>query len=181
MHEMHEMHEAHEAPATSAASTGEATTTDIPETLEDVRVAVGPASRACSPCLRRCLPRGNFVLVNDQDLELLYYQLSFEYKNQLVWDYLESGPEVWRVRIVRARTSVTRLARGHSRSPPRTRRAQSVCGRTPPQTGLRPIGRWLHAVSEVGACGGLQHLRFVAFWSHVCLLSSTQYDVRSRS
>jgi uncharacterized protein (DUF2249 family)/iron-sulfur cluster repair protein YtfE (RIC family) len=42
---------------------------------------------------------GSFVLVNDHDPKPLYYQLSAEYSGQLRWQYLEEGPEVWRVRM----------------------------------------------------------------------------------
>jgi uncharacterized protein (DUF2249 family)/hemerythrin-like domain-containing protein len=42
---------------------------------------------------------GDFVLVNDHDPKPLYFQLKFEFAGQLVWDYLEEGPEVWRVRV----------------------------------------------------------------------------------
>ena len=48
------------------------------------------------------LPPGDgFVLVNDHDPKPLYYQLAAEHPNQLEWDYLEEGPQVWRVRIGR--------------------------------------------------------------------------------
>ncbi len=42
-----------------------------------------------------------FVLVNDHDPKPLYYQLAAEHPDQFSWDYLEQGPEVWRVRIGR--------------------------------------------------------------------------------
>jgi uncharacterized protein (DUF2249 family) len=42
-----------------------------------------------------------FVLVNDHDPKPLYYQLAAEHPDQFSWDYLEEGPEVWRVRIGR--------------------------------------------------------------------------------
>ena len=44
---------------------------------------------------------GSFTLVNDHDPKPLYYQLNFEHNGELGWDYLEQGPEVWRVRISR--------------------------------------------------------------------------------
>lgn len=44
---------------------------------------------------------GGFTLVNDHDPKPLYYQLNFEHNGELGWDYLEQGPEVWRVRISR--------------------------------------------------------------------------------
>ena len=42
-----------------------------------------------------------FVLVNDHDPKPLYYQLQAEHNGEFSWEYLESGPEVWRVRIGR--------------------------------------------------------------------------------
>lgn len=48
------------------------------------------------------LERGSaFVLVNDHDPKPLYYQFAAEYPDLFTWDYLESGPEVWKVRIGR--------------------------------------------------------------------------------
>jgi uncharacterized protein (DUF2249 family) len=46
-------------------------------------------------------PGQHFVLVNDHDPKPLYYQFEFEQKGKFSWDYLEQGPEVWRVRIGR--------------------------------------------------------------------------------
>lgn len=43
--------------------------------------------------------QASFVLVNDHDPKPLYYQFSAERANQFEWEYLEQGPEVWRVRI----------------------------------------------------------------------------------
>lgn len=40
-----------------------------------------------------------FVLVNDHDPKPLQYQFAAEHEGQYTWDYLESGPEVWKVRI----------------------------------------------------------------------------------
>ncbi|HKW23641.1 MAG TPA: DUF2249 domain-containing protein [Ktedonobacterales bacterium] len=45
---------------------------------------------------------GGFILVNDHDPKPLYYQLVAEYQGQLLWQYLEEGPEVWRVRMGKA-------------------------------------------------------------------------------
>ncbi len=44
---------------------------------------------------------GSFVLVNDHDPKPLYYQFEAEHAGQFTWDYLEAGPEVWRVKIGR--------------------------------------------------------------------------------
>lgn len=42
-----------------------------------------------------------FVLVNDHDPKPLYYQFAAEHPGEFTWDYEESGPEVWKVRIGR--------------------------------------------------------------------------------
>ncbi len=50
------------------------------------------------------LPVGNaIVLVNDHDPKPLYYQFEAELPGQFGWEYVERGPEVWRVRITRRR------------------------------------------------------------------------------
>jgi uncharacterized protein (DUF2249 family) len=46
-------------------------------------------------------PGVGFVLVNDHDPKPLYYQFAAEHPGRFSWDYLEQGPEVWRVRIGR--------------------------------------------------------------------------------
>ena len=46
-------------------------------------------------------PESGFELVNDHDPKPLYYQLAAEQAGTFSWDYLEEGPEVWRVRIGR--------------------------------------------------------------------------------
>lgn len=44
---------------------------------------------------------GHFVLVNDHDPVPLYYQFSGQYPGAFDWEYLERGPDVFRVRITR--------------------------------------------------------------------------------
>ncbi len=44
-------------------------------------------------------PGAGFVLVNDHDPKPLYYQFAAEYPDTFVWEPLEAGPKVWRVRI----------------------------------------------------------------------------------
>ena len=46
-------------------------------------------------------PGAGFVLVNDHDPKPLYYQFAAERAGQFSWDYLQQGPQVWRVRIGR--------------------------------------------------------------------------------
>ena len=42
---------------------------------------------------------GHFILVNDHDPKPLFYQFNVERPGQFDWQYLEQGPEVWRVKI----------------------------------------------------------------------------------
>ncbi len=44
-------------------------------------------------------PGEEFVLINDHDPFPLRYQFEAERANQFKWEYAESGPVVWRVRI----------------------------------------------------------------------------------
>jgi uncharacterized protein (DUF2249 family)/hemerythrin-like domain-containing protein len=53
-----------------------------------------------------------FVLVNDHDPKPLYYQFKVEHAGEFTWDYLEQGPEVWRVRI--GKTDAARTAGAES-------------------------------------------------------------------
>lgn len=46
------------------------------------------------------LKRGeSFVLVNDHDPKPLYYQFAAEHEGEFTWEYLEKGPQAWRVSI----------------------------------------------------------------------------------
>ena len=44
---------------------------------------------------------GALELINDHHPKPLHYQLVAEYPGQFAWEYLEAGPDVWRVRITR--------------------------------------------------------------------------------
>jgi uncharacterized protein (DUF2249 family) len=46
-------------------------------------------------------PGEGFVLVNDHDPKPLYYQFQAEVGPRVDWEYLQQGPETWRVRIGR--------------------------------------------------------------------------------
>lgn len=46
----------------------------------------------------------SFELVNDHDPKPLYYQFTHERAGLFGWEYLEEGPETWRVRITRIQT-----------------------------------------------------------------------------
>lgn len=40
-------------------------------------------------------------LSNDHDPKPLYYQFLIERENQFSWNYLEEGPDLWRVEILK--------------------------------------------------------------------------------
>ena len=46
-------------------------------------------------------PGEHFILVNDHDPVPLRHQFRFEREDQFEWEYLEQGPDVWRVKISR--------------------------------------------------------------------------------
>lgn len=55
------------------------------------------------------LPQGQAMeLVNDHDPKPLYYQFEAEMHGMFDWDYLERGPDVWRV-------AITKLPRAHGK------------------------------------------------------------------
>lgn len=43
------------------------------------------------------------MLINDHDPKPLYYEFSFEKAGRFEWQYLEQGPEVWKVVITKTR------------------------------------------------------------------------------
>ena len=40
-----------------------------------------------------------FVLVNDHDPKPLYYQFVHEREGLFAWEYLQQGPDLWKVKI----------------------------------------------------------------------------------
>jgi uncharacterized protein (DUF2249 family) len=40
-----------------------------------------------------------FELVNDHDPKPLFYEFQAERPGEFTWEYIEQGPEVWRVRL----------------------------------------------------------------------------------
>ena len=52
------------------------------------------------------LSTGNaVVLINDHDPKPLYYQFEAALPGHFGWEYLEKGPEIWRVRITRRKSA----------------------------------------------------------------------------
>ena len=47
-------------------------------------------------------PGEGFVLINDHDPKPLFYQFQAERTGTFGWDYLESGPDTWRIRVSRS-------------------------------------------------------------------------------
>ncbi|WP_245320440.1 DUF2249 domain-containing protein [Bradyrhizobium lablabi] len=45
---------------------------------------------------------GSFDIVSDHNPRPLHYLFDVKYPGAFTWDYVESGPDVWRVRIGRA-------------------------------------------------------------------------------
>lgn len=44
---------------------------------------------------------GALIIINDHDPRPLHYQLETRYPGEFTWDYLDQGPDVWRVEIGR--------------------------------------------------------------------------------
>jgi len=74
----------------------------MPDTVLDVRSAAPAHRHELIFDTFAALPAGEgFELVNDHDPKPLYYQLEAEQTGRFSWQYLEQGPEAWRVRIGR--------------------------------------------------------------------------------
>jgi uncharacterized protein (DUF2249 family) len=58
-------------------------------------------------------PGDGLLLINDHDPKPLFYQFQAESRGEFTWDYLEQGPEVWRVRIGKAEHASAPQACGH--------------------------------------------------------------------
>jgi len=53
-------------------------------------------------------PGTGFILVNDHDPKPLRYQFEEQHGGEYTWDYVEAGPQVWRVRIAKVEPRVPR-------------------------------------------------------------------------
>ncbi len=68
----------------------------------DVRVLVPIQRHELLIRLFRDLPVGeDFVFINDHDPKPLYYQMEAESKEPFKWEYLEKGPDDWKVRVIK--------------------------------------------------------------------------------
>ena len=53
------------------------------------------------------------LLINDHDPKPLFYQFQAQSKGEFTWDYLEQGPNLWRVRIGKSENAAPPRACGH--------------------------------------------------------------------
>lgn len=74
----------------------------MPEIVLDVRTII-PRERhpLIFSTFDALQPGGGFILANDHDPKPLYYHFNAERAGTFGWEYLEEGPETWRVRISR--------------------------------------------------------------------------------
>lgn len=88
----------HDEPASAPADGSPVV--DVREPVVDVRELPPPRRHpVIFNAFGRLAPGQAFVLVNDHDPRPLYYQFAAELPGRFTWEYLEAGPEVWRVRI----------------------------------------------------------------------------------
>lgn len=85
-----------------AAAHGEAGTGEEEPDLDVRQVSHAQRHGLIFTAYRALRPGAGFVLVNDHDPRPLRYQFDAQYAGEYTWDYLETGPRVWRVRIGRA-------------------------------------------------------------------------------
>ena len=78
------------------------TISNSPKTTLDVR-PIPPARRhtLIFETFEALQPGEVFALVNDHDPKPLYYQFQAERAGTFKWEYVEQGPEVWRVLIAK--------------------------------------------------------------------------------
>jgi uncharacterized protein (DUF2249 family) len=76
-------------------------TRHAPETLDVREIVPRDRHTLIFDTVDQLAPGQSFVLINDHDPKPLYYQFQAEQPGKVRWQYLEQGPEVWRVRIGR--------------------------------------------------------------------------------
>ena len=74
---------------------------DVPTTIDVRRIPPPQRHPLIFQTFENLLAGQAFLLVNDHDPKPLYYTFKAERDGQFDWEYLEQGPEVWRVRIGR--------------------------------------------------------------------------------
>jgi uncharacterized protein (DUF2249 family) len=149
--------------AAEAATTPEKKTNAAiaPDTVFDVRPIPGRVKHAQIFQRWFNLPvNGYFVLLNDHDPVPLRYQLQAEFPEAFTWEYLENGPEEFRVKI----TKVRAVPAPPSSTSTKTAEADVVeidaRGFEPPEPLIRilnalenlPVGKRLRAITDRWPC-----------------------------
>jgi uncharacterized protein (DUF2249 family) len=99
---MHHAARLEQQPETSATPDRKDRPVPVTDRVVDVRTEIPRIRHELIFSTFATLPAGTaFVLVNDHDPKPLYYQLAAENPGEFTWEYLDEGPEVWRVRIGR--------------------------------------------------------------------------------
>lgn len=82
--------------------------------LIDVRTLMpGERHLAIFGVLTNLAPGGAMLVTSDHDPRPLHYQIETRYPDQFAWEYLEQGPDVWRVEIQRQDSSGCECCCGH--------------------------------------------------------------------
>lgn len=74
---------------------------DVTTTLDVREMSPREKHPAIFSLHERLAPGEAFELINDHDPRPLRYQFEAEHQDDFTWEYLEEGPETWRVRIGR--------------------------------------------------------------------------------
>ena len=74
---------------------------DVPATVDVREIPHGRRHPRIFGTYARLAPGESFVLVNNHDPKPLRREFQATYPGQFGWDYLETGPDQWRVRIQR--------------------------------------------------------------------------------
>lgn len=83
--------------------TESATTTEAAPALIDARTFAEQERHDRIFASFNALPQGGLLdLINDHDPAPLYRKFKSSFHGLFTWDYLEQGPELWRVRIGKA-------------------------------------------------------------------------------
>jgi uncharacterized protein (DUF2249 family) len=78
----------------------------LPTTVDVRTIAPRERHPLIFSTFRALTPGQVMELVNDHDPRPLYYQFQAEMPGTFIWEYLEQGPENWRVAITRNDLSV---------------------------------------------------------------------------
>ncbi len=75
------------------------TTHDVSRIIDVRTIAPRERHPLIFDTFRNLVPGGALLLVNDHDPKPLYYQFSAELAGHFEWEYVERGPDIWKVRI----------------------------------------------------------------------------------